>query len=582
MTSLHWAHPWAFLFGAGCLLAPAWRMVRARRLIAGADDYADKALRPWAVIARPLRQRWPRSIAEVLVWLLLATAMAGPRERLVQSLHGVMQSVHAVNIMVVLDTSAGMYLRRSPAPLAVEARSDLLTLQQLLRGERLGLVVYGRASGEIVPPTDDPALFDYYLDHVGPDLALTTWRPDVAAAIPRDSGLAGALYLARHALRRMPGRSDAILLIAGTAPAPRTDASDLAALRRLGRTLRTDHIPVFVRALQSRSLDLTALRLLARQTGGRLVTGQDGWTALYRNGIARLKSNRPPVDAQSSWYDLFTWPLIPALILMAVLAWPRRLNKAGHVAKLLVLALVVFLPMWAKAGARSDLRRAWQSWLAHDDRRAASLYAIVPGWAARMGEGDSLYRLGNYAAARAAFQSAMLMSDTDSERAEALFNLGNAAFHLPGLLREAIAAYRASAVLRPGNAADLHNLAVARLQWRFEQRHAASEPPGDGQGGGTNSGGNGFTESGDDRPSRMGKPVNKLKRHSEGTETLAGEGHLATRMVAGRTDALLPPPQDIAAALRKIALLHDQRIPVIASLLRADNRDAANVLGQSR
>jgi hypothetical protein len=193
-------------------------MVRARRLIAGADDYADKALRPWAVIARPLRQRWPRSIAEVLVWLLLATAMAGPRERLVQSLHGVMQSVHAVNIMVVLDTSADMYLRRSPAPLAVEARSDLLTLQQLLRGERLGLVVYGRASGEIVPPTDDPALFDYYLDHVGPDLALTTWRPDVAAAIPWDSGLAGALYLARHALRRMPGRSDAILLIAGTAP----------------------------------------------------------------------------------------------------------------------------------------------------------------------------------------------------------------------------------------------------------------------------------------------------------------------------------------------------------------------------
>ncbi|MEE3500436.1 hypothetical protein [Acidiphilium acidophilum] len=283
MTSLHWAHPWAFLFGAGCLLVPAWRMVRARRLIAGADDYADKALRPWAVIARPLRQRWPRSIAEVLVWLLLATAMAGPRERLVQSLHGVMQSVHAVNIMVVLDTSAGMYLRRSPAPLAVEARSDLLTLQQLLRGERLGLVVYGRASGEIVPPTDDPALFDYYLDHVGPDLALTTWRPDVAAAIPRDSGLAGALY---------------------------------------------------------------------------------------RNSIARLKSNRPPVDAQSSWYDLFTWPLIPALILMAVLAWPRRRNKAGHVAKLLVLALVVFLPTQAKAGARSDLRRAWQSWLAHDDRRA--------------------------------------------------------------------------------------------------------------------------------------------------------------------------------------------------------------------
>ncbi|MDX5932471.1 hypothetical protein [Acidiphilium acidophilum] len=119
---------------------------------------------------------------------------------------------------------------------------------------------------------------------------------------------------------------------------------------------------------------------------------------------------------------------------MAVLAWPRRLNKAGHVAKLLVLALVVFLPTQAKAGARSDLRRAWQSWLAHDDRRAASLYAIGPGWAARMGEGDSLYRLGNY----------------------------------------------------------------------------------------------------------------------------------------------------IAAALRKIALLHDQRIPVIASLLRADNRDAANVLGQSR
>jgi hypothetical protein len=50
----------------------------------------------------------------------------------------------------------------------------------------------------------------------------------------------------------------------------------------------------------------------------------------------------------------------------------------------------------------------------------------------------------------------------------------------------------------------------------------------------------------------------------------------------GEGDSLYRLGNYIAAALRKIALLHDQRIPVIASLLRADNRDAANVLGQGR
>jgi Ca-activated chloride channel family protein len=199
-----------------------------------------------------------------------------------------------------------------------------------------------------------------------------------------------------------------------------------------------------------------------------------------------------------------------------------------------------------------------------------------------MGEGDSLYRLGNYSAALAAFQSAVSISNTDTERAEALFNLGNAAFHVPGLLREAIEAFRASAVLRPGNAADLHNLRVARLQWALEHADISAMPPGGDQGGGTADGGNGFTETGDTRPSDVGKPMSKLKRRLEGTQILSRSGSLTTRLVAGLKDTRAPPPQNVAAALRKIGLVPDQQIPLIARLLRADNRVAAHEVERNR
>ncbi|MDR3683492.1 MAG: tetratricopeptide repeat protein [Geothrix sp.] len=581
--ALHWAHPWAGLLALGFLLLQLWRGMQARRRTAQADLYADDLLRPWTVIALPRQHKLARRIAEALIWILLAASLAGPRVRLEPSPQGMMATRHDVNIMVVLDTSPNMALGNTDddTPLMLQARSALLDLQGKLRGERLGLAVYGQTSGEILPPTNDPALFDAFLDQTTPGPPADAGNDTASGA-----GLAGALWLARQTLLQTPGKTDAILLLADASPATGEDAGDLQNLRLEATKLQAAGIPVFVLALRQASwlggrpsaLDIAALQDLARQTGGKLADEDGAWHALYQNGIADLPSNAPPPGTLTLWRDLFAWPLCPALLLMAILAWPQRKNRA------LALLILLFFMIGHAPAARADnpagQQRAWQRWQAQDYRQAASLYARLPGWSSRMGEGDSLYRLGDYPAALAAFQAAMLDADTDTQRAAALFNLGNAAFHQPGLLAEAIDAYQASQTLRPNDPANLHNLALAQHQRALNQ---PSPAVGSGSGPGLNDGGSGFTQTGDHPPSRLARPIKKLVIPPAQTQILSGPGALALRPGANQTNTPQNlPPQDIAAAARKIQLLQDQHAQLEANLLHADNQNATNGVAADR
>jgi Ca-activated chloride channel family protein len=576
--ALHWTHPWAGLLVVGFLLLQLWRSVQARRQSAQTDLYADDLLRPWTVIALPRQHKSARRIAEALIWVLLAASLAGPRVRLEPSPQGTMATRHDVNIMVVLDTSPNMALGNAgdETPLMLQARSALLDLQGKMHGESLGLAIYGQTSGEILPPTNDPALFDAFLDQT---------TPGPPADDGSGAGLAGALWLARQTLLQTPGKADAILLLAGAAPATGEDAADLQNLRLEAAKLQAAGIPVFVLALRQSSwlggrpsaLDIAALQDLAQQTGGKLADEDGAWPALYQNGIADLPSNAPPPGTLTLWRDLFAWPLFPALLLMAALAWPQRKNRAS--ALLIFLFISGHAPA-ARADNPTDQQHAWQRWQAQDYRQAAALYARLPGWSARMGEGDSLYRLGDYPAALAAFQAAMLDADTDAQRAEALFNLGNAAFHQPDLLSEAIDAYQASQTLRPNDPANLHNLALAQHQRALNPPSPAA---GSGSGPGLNDGGNGFTQTGNHPPSRLARPVKKLVIPPAETQILSGSGALALRPFAPQTNTPQSlPPQDIAAAARKIQLLQDQQSQLEANLLHADNQNATNGVAADR
>jgi Ca-activated chloride channel family protein len=83
-----------------------------------------------------------------------------------------------------------------------------------------------------------------------------------------------------------------------------------------------------------------------------------------------------------------------------------------------------------------------------------------------MGAGVAAYHVPNLSMAVAAFREAILLAQTHSQRASALFNLGNA-YLQAGLLVEAIEAYEHSLRYEPLSQAR-HNLAVARARLTLE------------------------------------------------------------------------------------------------------------------
>jgi Ca-activated chloride channel family protein len=191
-----------------------------------------------------------------------------------------------------------------------------------------------------------------------------------------------------------------------------------------------------------------------------------------------------------------------------------------------------------------------------------------------MGEGGSAYRLGAYSQALVAYRRAMLDANTDAQRAQALYNLGNAAFHLPGALRESLDAYNASLALWPGNAAVLRNLHLAEAQWAFEhpeaaltamRKRGAPQPPS-------------FFGRGSKRPPSQMRPAQQQSAPIAAANQVLESGG---RLQAGAVEQAArpgPPTQltqaESQAAQRKMALLDDHAAQLLGNLLERDNAEA--------
>lgn len=577
-TGLQWAHPWAWGLAALPLAAAGLRLWRASRSRHDALAYADAHLHPWAVRAGSGAQPVWRQVMQVLVGLLLAASLAGPRLPLARTAGGPPQTRHAVNVMVVLDASPGMEAAGPDGVSLMErARLALLDLLPHLRGERLGLTVYGKGAGELLPCTDDMHIFTLGVQQAGPELLQAS----------QSAGLPGALELARRALLRTPGASRAVLLIAGADPASPASARLQAQLRQQAVRLRADGVPVFALLLQQRSwfsrsasrLDADPIERLAQATGGMAVgLDADPWPVLYGDGLARLPSNPIPPAALAGWRELYGIPLLCAMALTFLLAFVDVRRGLGARASALALPIAVScllaLPPQPAHAQDTDMQAwpAWQAWCGGRYAQAMRLYAAIPGFHARMGEGGSAYRLGAFGPALEAYRRAMLDAHTDVQRAQALFNLGNAAFHLPGHLREAIDAYRASLVLAPADSATLRNLRLAEAQW--SQEHPESAITGIRKRGPASHHDHFGVDSGRP-PSQMDHKPEADSRFVASDQSLQAGGLLQQDELSrdSRHD-LSPPVIDLQPALRKMQLLHDHAAQLLGGLLEQDNRRA--------
>jgi len=563
-ANLHWREPlWLWLAAVPLLLA-GWRARRRARVL----RYADAELLPWAAsLPAAMRDAWPRALVHALAWALLALAAAGPRLPL-DWREGQIAPRHVVTVMVALDVSASMHASDIVPDRLTRERLELLDWLPRLQGERVGLIVYAGDAGVLLPPTDDIALLRRALDQVDSHLIEAP-----------GTNLAAALDLARAQLAAAPGHARAVLLVSDA----ERDSVDPAAQAAVA-ALRKAHLPLFVLGVGSEAgapvplpdggfaerdgvrvlsrMDAATYGQWARSTGGRFVEAVDGdgdWAALHDGGIAALPGDPVAAGSVRAWRELYAWCLAPALALFMAVYLPRRAVAIAAVAGL--FAILVPPP------AQADEAAAWQAWQAKRYASAQTLYAQVGGYTGRMGAGAAAWRQADYAAAARHFGAALLLAGNESQRADALYNLGNA-LYARGQWQAAFEAFETVLRMRPGDAKAHANLDYA---WQRLRRQRPETPMQSDLGGRR-----GFLAEGriqlDGQPANLpdepepGHPGVQLDRNVPGTTGTRAQG------VAASSQALAVDPRLAQSGLKKLERLEDHPAAMLKNLLKQDAR----------
>ncbi|MHB1186882.1 VWA domain-containing protein [Thiobacillus sp.] len=563
LLHLHWREPLWLGLAALPLVFGWWRRARHARLL----RYADAALLPWAA-NQPAAQaggRW-RALAHGLAWGLLALAAAGPRLPL-EVRDGEAAPRHLLTVMAVLDVSASMRATDIAPDRLTRARLELLDWLPRLQGERVGLVLYAGEAGVLLPPTDDAALLQRALDQVDPRLIEA-----------QGTNLATALDLARTQLAAAPGEAKAILLLTD-AEAGSVDAAAQAAVDGL----REARLPLFVLGLGSEAgapvplpdggfaeldgvqvqsrMAASAYRQWAPSTGGRFAAVSDGdadWSALHDNGLAALPGDSVAAEGTNAWRELYAWCLAPALALFMAVSLPRR------------VAALIALAVWGAALVSPEAwadEAAWQAWQQKQYASAQTLYAQAGGYRGQMGAGAAAWRQAEYAAAARHFGAALLLAENDRQRADALYNLGNAHYGR-GQWQAAWEAFEAVLRLRPGDANASSNRDVA---WQRLLRQRADTPMQSDLGGRR-----GFLAEGriqldgqsgqtpDDPESEAAGVQVDRNAQADGAAQQQGAGAPRPRVTVD--------PRLALSGLKKLERLEDHPVPMLKNLLKQDAR----------
>lgn len=346
-------------------------------------------------------------------------------------------------MVVAIDLSGSMDAT-DIAPTRLErTKQKVRDLMHLRAGSRTGLVVYGGSAHMVLPPADDAALMQLFLD------ALET------SLMPRSGrDAAGALSIADSLLDKEPVAGTTLFLTDGF------DAGQIAAFRAHADQSRHQLLVLSVGTEEGGPL---------RRAGGRIATDASGRTLhaqLDKAVFERLSSEADiPVasvtlddsdlrwvqrraqrhmqavqqaDAQLRWKEYGYWLVFPIAVLAAL--WFRK-GTVVRWAAVALLAVALGAPDTGHAASfrfadlflTADQQGRWH-FERHDFAEAAQRFKN-PLW-----KGLSFYRSGDYSAALEQFARL----DTP----DAYFLIGNCQAHLHDFPR-AVAAYDYALKVRP-------------------------------------------------------------------------------------------------------------------------------------
>lgn len=459
MSGLDWREPLWLLLMLYPLLQGIWHVLQQRRQ---ADAYADRDLLPWAQANQrgTLMARFGWTLPG-LFWILMALALAGPRTPQVPDT----PPDAVLDVMVVLDMSRSMQVDDVSPNRLQRAVLELHEWLPLRAGSRVGVVVYAARPHSYVPLTADEDALRFYLPQLD-SLTLPT----------QGSGHADALAFAQKTLAERPDpQLPAAILWMTDGDIPDTAREPLA---QTVQALTEDNLPLYILGLGTvdgdaiplgdgqwlqqqgqpvrSAMNTALLQQLAASGQGRFSHVQANardWQILYTDGMQQQAANTDTENAQA-WREWYVLPLAAAWLL---LLWLWRKPAAQRALTSGIVALLVVMlstqPTTAMAEERAET-------------------AVT--------DGISAYREGNYEHAIRAFSSAIFTAENDTQRARALYNLGNS-YYQQGDYLAAQQVFADVLHYQPQHMSALHNLRLTETVLTEIERQLAAKGVADGQ-----------------------------------------------------------------------------------------------------
>ena len=469
LQNIYWREPiWLILCLQPLLIMFIKKLVVRNKL----SHYADKHLQPWLIFPSSttlIKQFLNKNILYLLAWLLFSIALAGPRIPLSQINE---EKLSALNIMLVVDLSRSMKVTDIEPNRLRRAKTEIFEFLEKAQQYRIGITVFSARPHLFVPLTSDHAALKTYLDTI-----------DYLQFPTTGSNPVSAIELAQQELVKQKQKSAIILISDGDYP-----SSTYLQLQQLklndiplyilgigtvegeaiqledGTWLKQDLKPVVSR------MNEKALRQLAIKHNGKYspsYSDNADWNTLFDKGIARQNTfGNIKNKQQIIWRELFPYFLLASIFLFILsLSTYRLANIKNRILILPFVILIFSLPEKEVYAIEINETAEQSAYRAYKDKKytqAENLYKNIRGYHSLYGQGSSLYKMGHFKEAIKQFSKAVVKATTDSQRANALYNLANSYFR-SGDFSSAINTYKDVLNYQPENTASLYNMNVSRI-----------------------------------------------------------------------------------------------------------------------
>ena len=258
-------------------------------------------------------------VIEVVILALIIVATARPQkiDELVKS------KVEIIDILLVLDISSSMLADDfSPNRLEVVKKTAKEFIESR-EGDRLGILVFAGQSFIQCPLTTDINVLSKLVDEIS-----------VAGKDYDGTAIGMAIANATNRLRDSQSKSKIMILLSdgsnNSGEIDPTTASNLASEFGIkiytiaaGTDNSVSRIPG--RGLIRNEIDIETLKMISKETGGKFFRAIDkeALSAIY-DEISNLERSEIEIKSFTTYYELYRWFLVPALILSFLYLFLKR------------------------------------------------------------------------------------------------------------------------------------------------------------------------------------------------------------------------------------------------------------------